>query len=473
MGFHVTSFNVRSDATPDATAGSTIPLTGFGFQPTFIGLAWMGGTESVDANGSGNIVAGYGYVGGPTNRICIGAGSQDGVATGDVFTDYATTACVIEIDPDGPSTTGALDLQSFDADGATFVVDDEFVDDLRVLVWATDEVTNVATGVEAVPSGSQGSPISVTSPAFQGNLLLASNPWTSGAAQLFRLAFAAATDLDQFLVDAVGTQSNPSDTNRFARRGLIARRTAAFNDKVTFDAFTASGFDYNKSGSNSMEFIWCVLDVPQVHIGNVTSATDTSTFSETGVPFTPELLLLVSHALDESALDTNDADGLVSFGAATSPTNRAAHGMTDQDNVSPTEGWTAVEHDAVYVEGDFADGVVRTGDITAINSDGFDMQMSAAGAAAFVPYVAIAGAGVQGATGSIFTHPTPTLDGPAVQVGDGTVVARNLFFDVGSYATPFWVRPDGVNARTQRVDSLPATLILHCGQIEVLSSAPV
>lgn len=402
MGFHVTSFNVRSDATPDATAGSTIPLTGFGFQPTFIGLAWMGRTESVDADGSGNIVAGYGYVGGPTNRVCTGAGSQDAVATGDSFTAYRTTACVLEADPDAPGTDGALDLQSFDADGATFVIDTEFTDDLRILLWATDDVANVATGVEAVPSGDQsGSPISVTDPGFQGGLLLSTNPWVSGDSEGFTLAFAAATDLEQFLVAAVGTQTNPSDTKRFVRRGVIAQRQVALSDKVTFDAFTASGFDYNKSGTNSMEFIWCVLDVPNAHIGNVTSATDTSTFSETGIPFTPELLLLAAIGLDESAADTFDADGLQSFGAATSPTNRAAHGMTDQDAVSPTECWTAVEHDAVYVEGDFADGVVRTGDITAINSDGFDMQMSAAGAAAFIPYIAIAGEADAGPTGPV------------------------------------------------------------------------
>lgn len=87
----------------------------------------------------------------------------------------------------------------------------------------------------------------------------------------------------------------------------------------------------------------------------------------------------------------------------------------------------------------------------------------------YLTYSAVGG----GATGSIFRHPSPTLDGPAVQVGDGTVVARNLYVPSGEYATPFWVRPDGDNNRTQRVDSLPAQLVLRCGQIEVLSSAPV
>ena len=75
-----------------------------------------------------------------------------------------------------------------------------------------------------------------------------------------------------------------------------------------------------------------------------------------------------------------------------------------------------------------------------------------------------------GATGSLFRHADPILDGSAVQIGDGTVTTRYLRFDAGSYTTPFYVRPDTIVARQQRIDALPARLVLKCGSIEIRST---
>jgi hypothetical protein len=72
----------------------------------------------------------------------------------------------------------------------------------------------------------------------------------------------------------------------------------------------------------------------------------------------------------------------------------------------------------------------------------------------------------------LFSSPTPVLDGEPWAIGDGLPRLRNLFFGVGEFATPFYVRPDGKNFLTQKIDALPAQLVLTCGSIEILSTAP-
>jgi hypothetical protein len=71
-----------------------------------------------------------------------------------------------------------------------------------------------------------------------------------------------------------------------------------------------------------------------------------------------------------------------------------------------------------------------------------------------------------------FRYIPATLDGAAVNIGDGTVRIHTLCFETSTFATPFWVRLDGVSGPVHRINELPASITVRCGNIQIFSAAP-
>lgn len=74
--------------------------------------------------------------------------------------------------------------------------------------------------------------------------------------------------------------------------------------------------------------------------------------------------------------------------------------------------------------------------------------------------------------GSILDSVSPTLDGAAVDIADGAVRAMTLEIPAAEYATPFWIVIDGNTSNAYKVDSLPITIAIYGGNIQVRSTAP-
>src|SRR3990167_158677 len=109
--------------TTTAAAGNTVAETGVGFTPKVLLLWWNGRTDTVDAAGAGNHQRGFGVCTGATSRWAMTSLSQDNV-TDAVSNKAQTNANCIILTTTSDAVDGLMDLQSFDADGFTMVIDD-------------------------------------------------------------------------------------------------------------------------------------------------------------------------------------------------------------------------------------------------------------------------------------------------------------------------------------------------------------
>ena len=128
----VDAFNIGTGA-----AASTVVRTGYGFAPKACIYFWSGRTESVNAVGGLQLKQGIGLATSASDRRCVTAYSGHAVGTSRSQRKH-NNAQIIEalLDPiDAPPTgtiDGNADLQSFDGDGQTLVIDDAFTNSLRV-----------------------------------------------------------------------------------------------------------------------------------------------------------------------------------------------------------------------------------------------------------------------------------------------------------------------------------------------------
>src|SRR5262245_36073591 len=122
----VDAFNIGTGA-----AASTVVRTGYGFQPKACIYFWSGRTESTDAGGRLDLKPGIGVACSATDRRCVVTQSDD--AAGTMATDrrHDNAQCIEALTIAG-ATEGLADLQSFDTDGQTLIIDTQFTTNLHV-----------------------------------------------------------------------------------------------------------------------------------------------------------------------------------------------------------------------------------------------------------------------------------------------------------------------------------------------------
>lgn len=391
MSAKVGSFNIGTGA-----ATTTVAVTGVGFQPTVVLFWWSGRTESTDANGSANARCGFGVGKSATERWAVSNYLEDAVAAAtNTATRQNPAACINLSNSAGTGSDGAADVQTMDADGFTLIIDTQFTVDLRVSYLALGgDHSNVAIG-DLTP-GATGS-LSETGLSFQPELVifcsggLAGVTATGGADAMLGIGAAAGATQEWTVLGFANDVSTNSGDYSYGDESIASTGVASgLQQRIEFTSFNADGFTVNVLENTGHGVFWVAVAGGQYFVGDRVTATNTSNFSQTGVGFTPEALFVASVGRTESAQDTlAAADMRMSIGAATSSTERTAQAWSDDEGSDPSEVWTAIEHDALYIHGDLADAVDGLMDLVSMDADGFTAVMDDADpAASFVGFVA-------------------------------------------------------------------------------------
>ena len=369
------SFNVTT-----GTAGTTIPRSGYGFSPKAFLIWTMGRTEATDAAGSSNAKISMGVGASSTARRAVGSYAQDVAAAAISGCSRATAAVLVEV-VSATATAGKLDVSSIDAEGITFIIDVQFVTNLRVHVLAIGgtDVTAVDVGTFNTTNTTGNLDVTTGFPPDIVFFLSANNTANDDVVEsdcVGGLGVAASSAQQAVVLSANNNTATNMNTTRYGYAGecygSVAANVSSTTVRGTYVGTTGTGFTVNRleSGTNT-SIIYLAIQGGAWAVGTLTTRTDGADIAVTGLAGQPVGLLFCSHGAPQSTQDTVDDHGMFSLGAATSPTARAAQGYSDQDALADAEIATFVEYDAVYVKSDLADGVDALMDLKSIGPTDF------------------------------------------------------------------------------------------------------
>lgn len=392
------SFNIGTGA-----IGTTIPRSGYGFQPKFIFVWGSGRTNSVDTAGRLDAKYFMGMAISPTNRAAVGCQDDDTALTSATDRFQREDAIIGEL-----STAGAIvglgDVQSFDADGVTFIIDAVFTTDLRVHVLAVGgtDITNVAL----VRYSDAASAISqdITTIGFTPDALinmgvmLAAFP-SATVTHSIHLGMAAwnGSSWDQAVTGGRCRDASAlMEASSYSKSGefTFAHATAPASTLLVRGALTArlsNGFTINYAVADTGARQNFVLAVKggSWKLDNGVTAANTTPFSRTGFSFQPKGGLIASHCKAECAAGTPASNFEFSVGAIDSAGVEGSQVSSQDDGNTASISNLTISFDSVYHN---IDAVSTTGAIegemqhTSWNSGGVTFTMSDADpVAAFIP----------------------------------------------------------------------------------------
>jgi hypothetical protein len=376
------------EVTSAQVATTQIAVSGLGFTPKLILFFWNGRSNSSNAAGRTSPRLGFGAASGTAQRRCMGTYRVD---TGD--DDQQITrddACVVEID--GSAVTGLLDLNSFDADGFTMIVDDQFANTHRVFWLAIGgSAVTAKVGTFNITTGTGN--LATTDPGFQptavilaGMAVSSINTFDSAFAQ-HDFGFATSSSQRHTVSGAghsLGDQAKAYSYTgemfgnvRWDGANVIVQGRA---DLVSMDA---TGFTINRLESFGTLFantIYVAIKGCKAQVTSFMTTTDTGTdITVSGLAVAPQALVVLSHGRATSTQDAPDNDDLVSLGIV----SKAPSGVLTQlamaaavKNGAGYEAGSGIRYDAPYLHLDNASAVAGVGAVTSLTNDGFVFRMS-------------------------------------------------------------------------------------------------
>lgn len=397
LSSYVGSFNIDTAV----TAGNTQSVTGVGFVPKIVIFWWSGTTQTSDGARGEEVCFGTGAVTGASARFATTYNSDDGAATSASSCSQYSNSCIVNHVNGVIGVRGAADWGSFDADGFTLTIDNQFEEAIRVSYLAlggTD--VDVFIGNRTLPTATGN--FSTTGVGFVPKALITTTVGygtdnsgnTNGA---FTLGWATGDAAGEQGLVNIGSQSGQatSNTNRYAYNDECSCSGGSSPaSRLTFVSFDEDGFTLNRIVNTNAYYIYyiCLGGDAQFQVGELNTATDGSNITET-VGFQSNALMFLSNCYAINSVNTKGDNACLSLGAGTSTTNRAAQGMWDEDNLADTETCTANYDSAVYANVK-DDAIVGLMDLTAISSTGFTCVMDDTDPSAYwVTYLAIGAAG--------------------------------------------------------------------------------
>lgn len=365
-------------------AGGTIVVTGVGFQPKAVIVFGSGRSDATDAIGRADAQHSFGFAVSTTGRRTMGIWSDDANTTTDAIRGQHNGALALEVGT-GSVITGLLDLQAFDVDGFTLVVDDQSVTSRRLSYLALGgDMTNAAVG-DFIPSSGTGNQ-AVTGVGFQPSCLVFMSlfrqpmPGVGGNAGL---GLGCAVSSTQGWVLAVMSDSNvaTSNTHHYAQDAeclAMLLADGSFNVRFTFVSMDTDGFTVSKviaPTATNRYVSFLALKGGNYAAGSLLTRTDTNDIAVTGLGFAPSAVLFGSCASAENTLGTSTAHSQSSIGITTSVTERVTHTHLDEDNQAVSDVTTAIEYDAVYANIDAASAIQGLMDLKSMDADGFTTVM--------------------------------------------------------------------------------------------------
>ena len=361
------------------TGTTTVNSGSLGFAPVAVFLFSNGRGTPGSGTASFALSAGFSVSGGDCAATLL---SVEGGASGDAQAGRHATASGTTIN--ASAVHDGIGQCTLNADDFDFTISDAFTADIDFIWLALGGDVSVANVASPTYSGSTGIEAVVTGLAYQPKaaLFLVTNAAATGTATAsgynFTLGCTTGTAAGENWVVGVGSQTgtNPSNT---ARYGLTGECIASVNPGATIatggrgvlSSFNSDGLSVNftEAGTAGREFHVITLGgAADFLAGSFNARADVTQTAVTTTGQNPKALLLVSANMAASTADAVTASAAMSIGVATSSTARHCVAGTDEDAVTPIDGWTSYHSDAVYARGDFADAEVGIMDIAELGT---------------------------------------------------------------------------------------------------------
>lgn len=379
------ALNVKAgtfDISSTAGVSDQLQVTGVGFEPKIVILFWSGTTRTSAGAQAEDISFGWGAFVSGSSRFMVGGASNDDSATM-ASARFQHNLRAMKFHANGSTTeAGGLDGWSMDSDGFTLVYDVVFASSIKChyIALGGADLTNykLATRGVATTTGNY----SVTGVGFQPDALLVFCSSVNAAANqasdtIFSMGFTDGTNQAVIAFqDDNGTASSETDGYSYSGELIAASSSAnTINIREALVSFDSDGFTMNHiEGTSSYVYHYIALKGGQYKVGTLNTRTDTNDIAITGVGFTPEAILFASSVRAQSTQDTLTANAALSFGAATSESERVACGVWSEDGLADSET-SAGYHDAAVYMNVRDDAVAALMDLKSKESDGFTCVM--------------------------------------------------------------------------------------------------
>jgi hypothetical protein len=381
--------------------GTDVVVSGVGFQPKAILFFAMGRTEGTDAGAGGttNRMVGWAAAtteGGGTKQHVVCTRADDGVAadTSDARHFIANNACVLAM-ASGGTLDGNASLQSFNADGFTLNIDNQFSIDQRVLALCLggSDITDIEAGAFSTPtSGTTPFTQDVTTGFTCVNneavvfFLGGQNNVENDASNDSTLSFGAATaPTSRFAFtgsrdDAhAGTTLAISSLSNQLCHAIINGGHSSISRRLDFDSWITNGFRITVEqlmGSAARVF-WLAIKGGKWKVIEGLTQTGLTTTVLTGAGFAPLGGLVVGDPAAEHDGSSGSMANLdrVSLGVFTSASSRRCVAHYDDHGVATSQAATRIEHDEVLAHIANEGGAVALMDVQSLDSDGVTLVM--------------------------------------------------------------------------------------------------
>lgn len=374
-------------------AGSTLAVTGVGFQPKAVQFFAIGRTEAIDAGGQGIARRLLGFAAdcaGVLKNRCGANLSEHNKATG-FFSAYRmgrSDACLQSLTTAG-ADGGRARVTSFTADGCVLTIDTQFGTDLRIiaLCYGGTDITDCAIGTFTPPTAG-------TLPVSQDVTGLGFT-CTSGAAVGFFLgadlsidnagAAEATLGLGAFVQPNDGARWS-GETDNAAQAATRTRRhcsrarpwgsitTDGMTKRIAFTGWIADGFRlaHDETSASAELIYYLVIKGGRWALADGFTSTQTApvVLSGLGIGRPVGGFLVSALASTETPDDIANTTDASCFGVFTAPTNRFAVAQRDQHTVDPSSVATRIEHDQMYASLDTLGALTGAMDLQSFDADG-------------------------------------------------------------------------------------------------------
>jgi hypothetical protein len=256
--------------------------------------------------------------------------------------------------------------------------------------------------------------------------------------------------------NGVGT----SASRAYCRAGeIIAQpQSGGVNPRVSFDSFLSNGFKLNQLESGGTQYVsYLALKGGTYKLGDFLTQTNTTAFTEaTGLSAAPKGAMFFSACRAQDASDTSTTQATMSIGAATSGSSRNAQAIQDKTASNNADCFSAIEHDAIYINPDVGTTQAIEGicDLNSFDANGdMTLQMDDADPAqSFVWYVAFG------------DRPILTGAGAAAGTGTATGVGKSTWKAAGSASGTSTVAADGQSTNKAAGSASATSTVTAVGQ---------
>jgi hypothetical protein len=386
---------------------ATKVITGLGFTPKAIRFYWVGLQSNSPTNGVSGAVnerRGVGFAVSAASRRCVGTFAEDNnnAASNDGSVAADNSVCITV---DGAGTVdGRLDINSFDTDGFTLIVDDVTPANITVFyeAWGGTDITAAVVGDIAEPAatGVQNYTVSgFTSDGLNQCVMFAGvqsvNALNTGQGQDSGLCvgFATSTSTTNNVVVVGNADDNSAagDTDGYCRQGeCLAQIVIAGGNPNARAVLSAWGTDlftlnWTNRATTNRRNIFLAIKGGSWQASSYTIAGNTlnSTTTVSDLPFLPlRGISLIGRMTAQSTAGTSTAQDRISFGSGLSTTSRNSAGIIDNNAADPSEIGTIVQYDSVLSFPTAGGAIQSRYDINAFNLNQFQIIVDTAGGVA-------------------------------------------------------------------------------------------